>query len=384
MKKVFTKDNFLKNKYTKYYFNIISQASSQKVNRSTSYEYFETHHIIPKSLGGSNNSDNLVRLTAKEHLICHHLLSKMVENKYKIKMINALTAMAMNAGTHDNQRYRISARLYEELKKYKGKIKLDKFKNVLTWCNMKGHLPTRSNSSQEEKEFKIFINDVSRIGGDCYNEAMVREFKKFPTHKEAKQLKLYNDILQWCNHNKHRPSHISKCKNERILANALFNILHTKAKIFSAKMKQDIKIFPNRLNFEKQQNYFKALEWCQVNKYRPNSRSKNKEEKNNARFIMHVCNVNSDSYDIEMASNFSNFPTYDNFEKNVKYENVVKWCVTHGHKPFYNSKDKIEKNYAIFIQCIKTKSHGMYDPLMAETFTKFMTYKKFNSIQKLS
>lgn len=39
--------------------------------------YGEVHHIWPKSLGGGNKSENMVRLSAKEHYIAHHLLTKI-------------------------------------------------------------------------------------------------------------------------------------------------------------------------------------------------------------------------------------------------------------------------------------------------------------------
>jgi hypothetical protein len=39
--------------------------------------YTEIHHIIPRCLGGSDYSDNLVTLTAREHFICHWLLSRL-------------------------------------------------------------------------------------------------------------------------------------------------------------------------------------------------------------------------------------------------------------------------------------------------------------------
>ena len=39
-------------------------------------QYTEKHHIIPKCMGGGDTPDNLVRLTAKEHFVAHHLLWK--------------------------------------------------------------------------------------------------------------------------------------------------------------------------------------------------------------------------------------------------------------------------------------------------------------------
>ena len=39
--------------------------------------YCELHHIIPRSEGGTNEKDNLVNLTAREHFVCHRLLAKI-------------------------------------------------------------------------------------------------------------------------------------------------------------------------------------------------------------------------------------------------------------------------------------------------------------------
>ena len=38
-------------------------------------------HVVPKCLGGSNDTSNLVSLTYREHFICHKLLCKMINNK---------------------------------------------------------------------------------------------------------------------------------------------------------------------------------------------------------------------------------------------------------------------------------------------------------------
>ena len=46
--------------------------------------YVETHHIIPRCMGGSDNSDNLVRLTAKAHFVAHLLLAKIHGGKLAV------------------------------------------------------------------------------------------------------------------------------------------------------------------------------------------------------------------------------------------------------------------------------------------------------------
>lgn len=100
---------YLQNKYTRIYFNIIDRAKSRKLN-----SYTESHHIIPKSLGGSNNQDNLVDLTAREHFICHSLLVKMTEGIAKRKMSFALWTFRYNK---NGKRYVPSSRMYEFMKK---------------------------------------------------------------------------------------------------------------------------------------------------------------------------------------------------------------------------------------------------------------------------
>lgn len=78
---------FIDNKYTKWYYAIIQNAN-QRVGNT---DYIEKHHIIPRSLGGNNNTENLVKLTAREHFVCHLLLTKMVSGPFKHKMLSAVT-----------------------------------------------------------------------------------------------------------------------------------------------------------------------------------------------------------------------------------------------------------------------------------------------------
>jgi hypothetical protein len=106
-----TSDLFLNNKYTTYYQNIIARASTRIVDSTL---YYEKHHIIPKSLKGSNDKSNIALLLAKEHYICHLLLTKMVIGKPYYQMIKAFEMMLVsNTG---QSRHKISAQIYSELK----------------------------------------------------------------------------------------------------------------------------------------------------------------------------------------------------------------------------------------------------------------------------
>ena len=77
--------------------------------------YYEKHHIIPKSLGGEDNKSNLVLLTFKEHWIAHLLLVQIYSGVNKMKMANALWRMCQK-GKYQKEKI-VSSRQYEKAKK---------------------------------------------------------------------------------------------------------------------------------------------------------------------------------------------------------------------------------------------------------------------------
>ena len=97
---------FLTNKYTKQYHNIVNNAKTRDT-----LGYTEKHHIVPKSLGGLDDDDNIVILTPREHYLCHALLPKMVEGNAMYKMFAAFNMMHVG---QDGRRY--TSRLYEYYK----------------------------------------------------------------------------------------------------------------------------------------------------------------------------------------------------------------------------------------------------------------------------
>jgi hypothetical protein len=100
------------NKYQLWYNNIIKNAKSRVLDG-----YKEQHHIIPRSLGGSEDKGNLVNLTAREHFICHWLLVKIHSGESKAKMVYALNGMKRNGQYTQRYETKITSRVYENLKK---------------------------------------------------------------------------------------------------------------------------------------------------------------------------------------------------------------------------------------------------------------------------
>jgi len=88
---------FNESKYTRWYYAIIENARCQP-DRGT---YTEKHHIIPKSMGGSNGKNNLISLTYREHFLCHWLLTKMCfDSTDRRKCYTALSFMKRSPRLH--------------------------------------------------------------------------------------------------------------------------------------------------------------------------------------------------------------------------------------------------------------------------------------------
>jgi hypothetical protein len=100
---------FIDNKYSKCYYRIIENRRNNPFNG-----YVERHHIVPKSLGGSNKKENIIALTAREHFICHRLLVKMTAGRNKMKMSYAIRCLVNQENKHQ-QRYKINSQTYASI-----------------------------------------------------------------------------------------------------------------------------------------------------------------------------------------------------------------------------------------------------------------------------
>jgi hypothetical protein len=94
--------------YEKIYDQIVARAKSRIL-----VGYKETHHIIPRCMGGPDDKENLVRLTAREHFLCHRLLIQIHPSNNKLKF--ALWAMCIMKSKRQS-RYTPSSRIYESTK----------------------------------------------------------------------------------------------------------------------------------------------------------------------------------------------------------------------------------------------------------------------------
>jgi len=96
--------------YSKVYALVIEKASKGSRKKGKEF-YYERHHILPKCMGGGNEKENLVLLTAREHFICHWLLVRLYPENSKI--VFAFWAMC-NQKSRGQKRYIPSSRTYQE------------------------------------------------------------------------------------------------------------------------------------------------------------------------------------------------------------------------------------------------------------------------------
>lgn len=102
--------------YKNIHDNIINKAKSEnrkKLNKDDeNFIYYEKHHILPKCLGGLDNKNNLILLTAKEHFLIHKILNILHPDSrglfYGYRTMSLLKKQ--------NRDYKIGAREYERIK----------------------------------------------------------------------------------------------------------------------------------------------------------------------------------------------------------------------------------------------------------------------------
>ena len=165
----------INNKYKQWHDNIIARGKNRKLTG-----FKERHHILPRCLGGKDNKENLVELTAKEHFIVHMLLCKFTKGQAKRSMLYAFKCMCYYK--KDGRNYKINSRIAQKLRS-ELKFSKEHLENL-----RKSHLGIRPSKETRLKMSKIHKGNKYCLG------------KK--TSKETKQkLSQIRKQLIWINNN---------------------------------------------------------------------------------------------------------------------------------------------------------------------------------------
>lgn len=76
-------------KWKQIYDAIIERARSRSIVTG------EKHHILPRCMGGTDEVENIVLLTAREHFLCHKLLLRFADQQHLLKLQHAFSYMAL-------------------------------------------------------------------------------------------------------------------------------------------------------------------------------------------------------------------------------------------------------------------------------------------------
>ncbi len=159
------------------YKKIYDDFISDRLQKQNIDGYFETHHIIPKSYGGLNKKENLIKLTAKDHFFAHILLAKI----YKGKMIFALNMMCKTrTQTHK------SKSVYESFKKQIAKEISKVNKNKIVKQETKDKLSAAQTGRKHTLE-RIENNRKAHIGKVMTEEVKEKISKSLKGVKKPKE-----------------------------------------------------------------------------------------------------------------------------------------------------------------------------------------------------
>jgi group I intron endonuclease len=157
--------------YLKIYNSLVERGKNRQLTG-----YTETHHIIPKCVGGTNDKWNLVKLTAREHFICHLLLCEIYPKNTKLRF--ALWNMCNVKRKHQN-RFKVSSRLYNFIRE-------EYSKNVSGVNN-----PRFGKKLTNEQKNKISLSRIGKYNGDenpFYGKKHTDESKIKIKEKRAQQI----------------------------------------------------------------------------------------------------------------------------------------------------------------------------------------------------
>lgn len=106
------------------------------VSKGLDGDYYESHHIIPKCMGGTGkahqwNHENIALLTAREHFLCHWLLYR--SNPENRSLLYAFDKMCVISNTQINKRAIPSSRVIKEILEAKKRLgRDDHFKKIMS------------------------------------------------------------------------------------------------------------------------------------------------------------------------------------------------------------------------------------------------------------
>lgn len=168
--------------YQKVYDQIIQRAKNENRKKlkkeSAGYVYYEAHHIIPVCLGGAGDKSdwkwhpNIVLLTAREHFICHWLLSRIYPDHYRI--LCAFWMMCYGKSSRV-ENYNPSSRAFQEAREAKAKANTAAEIKEKISKTLKGRVSPTKGTKRSEDQIRRSIETRKLNGNSRRTEETVQK-----------------------------------------------------------------------------------------------------------------------------------------------------------------------------------------------------------------
>jgi hypothetical protein len=138
--------------------------------------YVEKHHIIPRCMGGTDEPENIVRLTAREHFVAHQLLVKIYpENKNLILAVirfsrQIKSGLIVNSKLYQWLRIQCAKRASELMK---GRVFSEEHRKKLSMAHSKPYIEKYSfavTKSLKEKRVQQTTGDGNPMYGKIHTD----------------------------------------------------------------------------------------------------------------------------------------------------------------------------------------------------------------------
>lgn len=179
-----------------HYRKISSRAEAKK-----KFGYVESHHIIPRCMGGLDEESNIVHLPAKAHFIAHYLLVKMYPDSKPLW--SAFSLMSGQSSKRHQRNFRVSAQVYDLCKRElsrvttgsKRKPHTEETKKKIGLANAianKGNKNATGKIKTEATKEKIRQTLIGRKNSPCSDrrKEKIRAAKLGNTHSAESRLKM--------------------------------------------------------------------------------------------------------------------------------------------------------------------------------------------------
>jgi hypothetical protein len=150
--------------YSKHYTLLIERAKTRRLDG-----YSERHHILPKCLKGTDDEENIVKLTPEEHYLAHQLLTRIYPNVHSLKKAARMMCVSSDNQKRNNKLYGWIRRMSRPIGAANGMFGKTHTDEV---CNKLGKLASErfSGKSYDELYGKEKANSLRKIRSEKQKE----------------------------------------------------------------------------------------------------------------------------------------------------------------------------------------------------------------------